>query len=392
MNAIYTNTNPNRTTPAFNAEEKIVLCATSLHHRRYLEDIIHAIGLPIGSHIRLRYRKPYIEQAYWDMLNAGNVSESFKALIAISGSKDDGTPVIIPIRKGTIVFARCDGDLATVDISLQEYIFTTSLHTSFFDSLNSIAKQLPNETNNSGLYLQPLSKPPKELSANGTVRGWEKVASVFFELDRESKSKHIESLVPFLYHIKNLNSSGTKRLQKKGQLFIRMGDNFEIEIHTMARPTKKAIRNPLGEIVIDLSHTAASFISSRRVRVDSSRDVKAIGLITTPLFSNADGHLSIRMNIFNYESANPTENEKSLVDPILIPASKRTELTLARYDFPLRVGGVRPLLASGLIAGAAALSVYKFSTQGELKIQDAAIPGIVFILTFFGLILGIIKK
>ncbi|EGH70932.1 hypothetical protein PSYAR_10259 [Pseudomonas syringae pv. aceris str. M302273] len=232
---------------------------------------------------------------------------------------------------------------------------------------------------------------PKELSANSTVKGWEKVAATFFEIDNAIKSKASESLVPFLYHIKKLNDKETKKLEKRGQLFIKMGSKFDIDIHTIARPTGQAIRNPLGEIIIDLSHTAASFISSRRVRVDSSRDVKTIGLTTTPLFSNADGHLSIRMNIFKNEETDASAVDGSPASK-LISASKRTELTLARYDFPLRVGGIRPLLASGLIAGAAALSVYKFSTQGEFKVQDALIPGIVFILTFFGLSLGTIKK
>jgi hypothetical protein len=97
------------------------------------------------------------------------------------------------------------------------------------------------------------------------------------------------------------------------------------------------------------------------------------------------------MNIFRNEDSDATSTDNQITSP-LIPASKRTELTLARYDFPLRVGGIRPILASGLIAGAAALSVYKFSTQGEFKTQDALIPGIVFILTFLGLSLGIIKK
>ena len=387
MSTTYTNTNPNRTSPAFNAEEKIVLCATSLHHRRYVEDIIHVIGLPMGSHIRLRYRKPYVEQAYWDMLNSGTLSNNFKALIAVSGLNNDDTSSIVPLRKGSIFSARCDGDLATLDISLDEYIFTTSLKSSFLDSLSAIAKNIPNGKKNPAHYLQVLSSHPRELSANSTVKGWEKVAAAFFEIDNPLSNKHVESLVPFLYHIKRLSDKERKKLKSRGQLFIKAGARLDIEIHTIARPTVNAIRNPLGEIVVDLSHPAASFISSRRVRVDSSRDVKTLGLVTTPLFSNADGHLSIRMNIFQNEKP----DQSSIIES-LIPASKRVELTLARYDFPLRVGGFRPFFASALIAGAAALSVYKFTTQGEFKSQDALIPAIVFAMTFLGLTLGIIKK
>jgi hypothetical protein len=76
----------------------------------------------------------------------------------------------------------------------------------------------------------------------------------------------------------------------------------------------------------------------------------------------------------------------------MLSADKRTEIIVARYDFPLRVGGYRPWLACGLIAGAAALSVFKMSTQGEFKKVDLIVPVIVFFLTFLGLSFGIIKK
>lgn len=392
MNSIHSRALNQRATPAFSTEEKIILCATSLHHRRYIEDIIHVIGLPAGSHVRLRYRKPYVERAYWDMLNAKTLSSSLKALIAVSGVTKDGTPTVTPLRKGTIVSARCEGDLAIIDISLQEYIFTNHFDANFYESLTAIAKQLPNGKASSGLYLQPLPTPPNDLLKDSTVKGWEKVASSFFEIENTQSREPTASLVPFLYHIRKLGNTEEQKLQKTGQLFISMGDKCDIEIHTMARPTGTAIQNPLGEIVLELSHTAADFISSRRVRVDSSRDVKSIGLITTPLFSNADGHLSIRMNIFAHGDSDSKNTEGGISKTLLIPASKRTELALARYDFPLRVGGVRPAIACALIAGAAALSVYKFTTQGEFNIQDAVIPGVVFTLTFLGLSLGIIKK
>lgn len=392
MNDVYSDTKSKRIAPAFSSGEKVILCTTSLHHRRYVEDIIHVIGLPIGSYVRLRYRKPYVDAAYWDMLNARTLSSSLTALIAVSGFRNDGKPVITPLRKGKIISAQCDGDLATLDISLEEYILINSINPSFFESLSAIAKQLPDGKSHSGLYLQPLRTPPQELTSDSSVRGWERVASAFFEINSAREDNTTASLVPFLYHVKKLGNEETAKLRESGQISIKMGDRCDMEIHTIARPTGNAIRNPLGEIVIDLSHAAASFISSRRVRVDSSRDVKTIGLITTPLFSKADGHLSIRMNIFLGEKSTTGDTEEDSLASTLIPASKRTELTLARYDFPLHVGGLRPIFASALIAGAAALSVYKFTTQGEFKIQDAIIPGIVFTLTFFGLSWGIIKK
>jgi len=259
-----------------------------------------------------------------------------------------------------------------------------------------------------------LTTPAIELQSNPSVLGWEKVAAAFFKIDTPRNNSEV--CAPFLYHINKLEPNTESKLKKTGKLNISMGKQLKLEIHTIARPGTEAIRNPLGEVILDLSHTAADFISSRRVRADSSRDVKSIGIITTPLFSAADGHLSIRTNVFKNkpEKDQPTATVAAPVpSPVPVPAAappvpaapappansqdmlsadKRDEIAVARYDFPLRVGGYRPWLASGLIAGAAAVSVYKISNQCQFKLLDTVAPITVFILTFFGLSLGIIKK
>jgi hypothetical protein len=398
--SIYANTHDHRTRPAFQDGDITLLCITSLHHRRYVEDVIHAIGLPIGAHIRLRYRKPYVDQRLWDDIQSGAVRNNYYTLIALASETDNNSSKIIPLRKGKIVAANCEGDLAIIDISLLEFIFEISPRKSFTEILSSKATNLPVSVKQSqsspGSYLQCLSTAVTEISANASVKGWEKVASAYFELDKGLTGVPNSYYASFLYHVKAINRKRTARLRKTGRISISMGEAFDVEIHTIARTSDGAIKNPLGEIVLDLSHAAANFVSSRRIRIDSNRDVKKIGLITTPLFTNADGHLSIRTSVFKYKAQTlniiDTAGVSATPPEDFIAATDRTEVLLARYDFPLRVGGARPIIASALIAGAAALSVYKVSSQGTFNIIDAGIPSIIFLLTFFGLALGIIKK
>ena len=390
--------------PAFKSKDKTILCLTTLHHRRYVEDIINSIGLPIGSHIRLRYRKEYVCPVLWKEITQKKVTSKKHILFALAGKTAAGILEVAPIRKGKIVSASCQGDLAIVDIQLLDYVFSSSSTQDILQILSTKASNLPNSAvsnkSSPGIYLQSLTTPAIELQSNPSVLGWEKVAAAFFKIDTPQNNSEV--CAPFLYHINKLETNIESKLKKTGKLNIPMGKQLELEIHTIARPGTEAIRNPLGEVILDLSHTAADFISSRRVRADSSRDVKSIGIITTPLFSAADGHLSIRTNVFkNKPEKDQPAAAVAVPVPVPVPpansqdmlsADKRNEIAVARYDFPLRVGGYRPWFASSLIAGAAALSVYKMSSQGQFKLIDTVVPIIVFILTFFGLSLGIIKK
>lgn len=215
---------------------------------------------------------------------------------------------------------------------------------------------------------------------------------------QSTTSGSIESRLPFLYFINNLAIKSSETLKKTGYLTLEIGKQITLEIHTISRPNTKSIVNPLGEVILEISHPAASFTSSRRVRVDSSRDVKSIGISTSPLFRTTDGHISVRTILFKHDTNEENEQDSPAPIPIqsalttMLSADNRTETVVARYDFPLKVGKYRPLIACGLIAGATSISVYKFSSQGEFKLIDIIVPAIVFVLTLTGLSLGLIKK
>lgn len=397
----------NQIVPAYGKNESPLLCLTTLHHRRYVEDIIHSIGLPVGSHIRLRYRRPYVCSSLWDKVYHRRLGSRENVLIALVGANVGGVPEVAPIRKGRIFKATCQGELLVLDLIIDDYVFSDNSGQDVLTSIQSKTANFPTivapNKSSPGTYVQYLTAPLLDMKSNSSVIGWERVSKAYFNIDFAANGT--DANAPFLFHIGRLGWRARSKLKGTGRLNINMGNQLRLEVHTIARASSDAIRNALGEVVLDLSHSAADFISSRRVRADSSRDIKSIGIITTPLFRAADGHLSIRTCIFK------SKDSVALLAPVqtlqggvqaaqqvlpsigsqdMLSAEKRAEIIVARYDFPLRVGGYRPWVASGLIAGAAALSVYKASAQG--KLGDIIIPVIIFFMTFIGLGFGIVKK
>ncbi len=385
------------------SDNPIWLCLTTLHHRRFLEDIVHTVGLPYGAHIRLRYRKPYVDPTLWHRVSTSFDLPSGIALIVLAGASSDEVIDAAPLRTGKIFKAHCEGDLLILDISLQDFANETSQKRDFYKHLELCSKALPqslsSERSSPGIYLQTIKPASLPITATRSVRGWEKAAGAFFRIDEiETKPDTPPThRMPFLYFINNLPPKVSSDLTSSGVLNLEMGKRYDIELHTICRAVTKAINAPLGEILLDLSHPSATFTSSRRVRIDSRRDVKSVGVSTAPLFRTTEGHLSVRTSIFlesreNNDVHKESERSEENFWEKVTPAGKRIEIAVARYDFPTKIGKIRPWIASGLIAAATALSVYKFSTQGEFKITDLIIPVLVFVFTLFGLSLGLIKK
>ena len=367
----------------YTPRDSVWLFITTLYHRRFIEDAIHVVGLPSGSHVRLRYRQDYIDNELWQSIKNQGYSGHSIALISLAATASiSGESLVHPVRKATITSARCEGSVMIVDVVLREFLFNLpSSSNSFWAECQLIARNLPSQFGGSvrnGVFLQRLSSPPQALSAAYGVAAWEKTASAFFEIVEWSDSG---SMVPFLYYVTEPVRSVRLRIDERGALSLEAGCTVTLEVHTIVGLAPGSFKNALGEILLDLSHPAATFLSSRRFRIDSRRDVKAIQVVSPPVFRRAHGHLSVRMVVFEYGKEG-VETLKAGED--------RTEVVVSRYDYPLRVGRWIPTAASILVAAAAALAAYKPSSEPS-SWRSFVLPGFVFVFAVFGLMLGLRK-
>ena len=283
-------------------------------------------------------------------------------------------------------------------MALEAFVFQSQPPGTFWNEISAIATGLPrafgSNSDGRGTYLQELATAPQAILSGDCIESWELVAKEFFQI--ESASAHGlrdgRPCTPFLFHIARLPGTIGRTLARGGSIEIEAGNSLNFEVHTITGSSFGAIRNPFGEILFELSHPAATFVSSRRVRIDSRRDVRRVSVSTSALFRRASGHLSVRTVVFNANNVKSNETELSSVSAPVLPANKRDETIIARYDFPLRVGRWIPWLASALVATAAALAAYKQPDASKSQLMSYLVPLLTFFLAFAGLVLGLRRE
>lgn len=372
--------------PAFEKKTEVLLCLTSLRHRRYVEDVINLVGLPPGARIRLRYRKSYVSRHVLQRIDAGDL-QNCQIIVALGSSTEAEATRIAPMRSGRVVQATYQGELFMLDVALDAFLFESEPAGHFGAEIGMFGLDMPKHFRSDikapGMYVNLVNKPITTLLAGLDVVAWEKVAKRVLELDDIQHAK--SPCIPFAYLLTGLPNHVQQRLSHTGDLIIESGSRVSFDLHSLARSKGTILRNPIGEIVLNLSHPSASFATSRRLRVDSPRDVKRIQLNGASLFRRARGHLSLRVVDFQ-----TVEREQVCVERAMAK-DDRVEAALARYDVPLIIGRFHPILASLLLALSSASLAWDAPSGGGVTLASLVVPGFVGLLAFTALALGFWK-
>lgn len=345
---------------------RTILCITTLSHRRFVDDAVQLIGLPVGAKLLLRYRKRYVSSELW-MAAKEQESVEWHALVVL-GADVNGADCYEPLRAGKVSRLAISGEILILEIALGGYAADGS---HVWPQIARIAKNLPPTLSGlgarSGHYAQCLASHPSNVIVDDSVEGWERAADAFFGLDTGL-------CAPFLFMMQG-DSSVFRRYRETGELIIESGAKITWNVHTKCAPQTKGIKNPLGEVLFDISCPPMRMITSRRVRVDSRRDMKQLRLASEAVFRTVPGHLSVKLITFHHAHSTGIQ-----------PASERDAITLSRHDIPVQAGRVLPTIAS--FAAAAAASAAVLDSSGLKDWVNHLIAGVAGILVFLSLRFG----
>jgi len=252
---------------------------------------------------------------------------SWNALVVLAADVD-GLDRFEPLRTGKVGKMAISGEILTIEVSLAGYAAEGDY---VWPGIAQAAKNLPialsGDSAVTGHFLQELPSCPTNVIVDDSVDAWERAADAFFALD-------IKGYVPFLFMMEGGSEKAFGRYKKTGELVVESGGRLRWSVHTKCSPRTKGIKNPLGEVIFDVSCPPMRMVTSRRIRADSRRDVRQMRLASDAVFRTVPGHLSVRLITFEASSAD-VEN-----------ASARNPVTLARYDVPVRAGYILPTIAS----------------------------------------------
>jgi len=374
--------------PAFSLTTPVLLCLTTLRHRRFVEDVINIVGLPSGAHVRLRYNRSYVSSVVFNSLDCG-LLQGMRVLVALGASAGADSHTVVPVRAGRIVLAKLQGQLLVLDLALDDFVFESEPLGHFWPEIRHKVSGLPqhfrSDVRAPGMYVNVIHGPITTLLAGRTVEAWEKVANRVLAQDDLLHGE--AACIPFLYLLSGLSSPVQRRLDQTGDLVVDSGSRLNFDLHSFTRGKGRILRNPLGEVILDISHPSATFATSRRLRVDSSRDVRRVQLFGSALFRRARGHLSLRVVEFR-EDARKSEEDCSAGAKT---KDERAEVAIARYDFPLIVGRWRPIVASASLALSSTALAWNPPDNGDSLTSTLVVPALVGALAFLALALGFWK-
>lgn len=370
----------------FPVPRETLVCLTTLRHRRFLEDVVHSVSMPKGSRLRLRYRQQYVSDEVWQRAERSTLCGTW-VVFAVGATDSSGVSDVAPLREARVLSARLESSIIVLDLCLGDHVKASGATTEFKTEFMSTEKGMPTSfdgSSSAGFYVQLFPGPVQSVVPQEGVASWEDACRRVFALDDLSRSGAGTPAIPFLYWIGGLSKRMTRDLQRLGSIEVEAGSRFDFEVQTFSRSDYGLIRDPLGEVKLDLSHSATQLTTSSSVRIDSQRDIKNVSISTTSLFRRVIGHVSFRMVCFHYPEG-PSERS------VLSAKDTRTEVVLSRYDFPLAVGAWRPILASALVATAAGVVSFEMPEKGEGWFEALLTPLLVFLFAFAGLRLGLRK-
>jgi hypothetical protein len=381
-------------------DPELWVCISALWHRRFIEDALHFVGLPEGSRVRLRYRKPYVSPEVWNRVERNDVLKPVQVLFTVAATNSWGEDQFAPLRVAKVVGVQIQGNLLVVDCAVGGFVVENPIGSAWQElalELRNLPSNVSGVQRGDGWFVQGARRRPGALRFEVTVSAWERAADRLLEAHRMSLGSSAgETPLPFAYLIHDLPVDVGRRLRGSGQLEMESGATLELDIHTLAwSPEGRGIRNPLGEVRLDVSSEHARVITSKRVRVDSRRDVKRLRIEASPLFRSANGHVAVLVTQFEPARAQPTADALGTAESYgpaeaLVGASDRREIVVARYDLGLHVGRWMPRWASLLVALAAAVASFKMPESSKsLAAGDFVVPTLVFVLLTAGLMLGL---
>lgn len=158
----------------------MLLCLSSGYSRRYRQDILRSVGLPIGSELQFRYRTKWVTEGVQRKIKEGKLRGE-DVLIAYadqsSPGQDDQPVELVPVRKATVTTASRPGSTISLTFKLGPIVRSGQL-TSFNNEVQNLSGQaIPRWASGkaTGSYCVEIPSLPTHIIEADRLNEWEQL-------------------------------------------------------------------------------------------------------------------------------------------------------------------------------------------------------------------------
>ena len=120
----------------------MLLCLSSGITPRYREDVLRAVFMPCGSHLRFRYECELIPNDLLELIKSSELKEKEVCISYLDRSNKNILPEIVPCRKAELLASNILGDFCVLDFKLGNFFFAEDI-VKFNSDIRSSIKNLP---------------------------------------------------------------------------------------------------------------------------------------------------------------------------------------------------------------------------------------------------------
>lgn len=272
----------------------MLLCLSSGATQRYRQDILRALSKPIGSDLRFRYGLSLIPESLKQDIDQTHLVGEDVCIAYLDRSDPQRPPNAVPVRAATVVRAETFGDFCVFDFCLGDYFVARDI-TAFETDLRSAASSLPKWDSDkpgelTGKFCERLPRVLTSLVKSNSVADWQLICKALF--------KHADfSNEPFFYRVDSLQDVDRHLPIPVTDGIYKFAADTLIELRLLhyapSLDTNKTSIADTSWLLSEARGDVLSFVTSPRLAIDSSYDMKAIRMRAAPVTRDVDSMLTI---------------------------------------------------------------------------------------------------
>jgi hypothetical protein len=272
----------------------MLLCLSSGFTPRYRDDVLRAISMPSGSRLRFRYELRLIPESLKPLI-AGNQLEGEEVCIAYLDRTDrTRPPELVPCRAARLLRTHTPADFCVIEFELREFFFARDLP-AFNREVRSFG-DLPAWRDGvlTGHFVHRVKTAPASLIKSASVFDWQSIV-------QSLKLRSDFATEPFFYFVTGIfRMSATLPIQPtEGRARLRASDTYEIRLvqFSPGETNETLAVSKVCWLLADADEKTLSFVTTRRVQIDSGYDEKIIRFRTLATSTRCDAVVAISRDI-----------------------------------------------------------------------------------------------
>jgi hypothetical protein len=273
----------------------MLLCLSSGVTPRYREDVLRAISMPMGSHLPFRYSLGLIPESLKEPIKRNKLAGQEICIAYLDRSVQSQKPMIVPCRKAKLIKSHTLGDFCILEFELLEFWLAPDLQ-AFNKDIHSKIGNLPywEEDCLKGYFCSKAESIPTSLMVSTEIESWQ-------TLVKSLKSHADFATEPFFYYVRGVYPTKMEcRIEAIDNVYdVVANSSYEIRIvqFSPGDTNQTVALKEINWLLADSDTQSLSFITNKKLAVDSDYDEKILRFRTSNTSNTVDSMISLLRHV-----------------------------------------------------------------------------------------------